>query len=168
MNFIGPWRRRLTSCKLQGFFLFFSTDGSKTWTRNRKFKFYVISWLSSPVRPSTVTRSLTSHTSCMNFIGFNLGVVWSSPFWTVCCVSLFVCVCLCLCVCATQIPITVRSIHQDKILSLRQQTQFLWEAYFSSVEKIVLTTLEVSVVGGSLIPLLTQHLWRLRTQNLRF
>lgn len=49
--------------------------------------------------------------------------------------SLFVCV---------QIPSTVRSIHQDKILALRQQTQFLWEAYFSSVEKIVLTTLEVS------------------------
>ncbi len=43
-----------------------------------------------------------------------------------------------------QIPSTVRSIHQDKILALRQQTQFLWEAYFSSMEKIVLTTLEVS------------------------
>lgn len=46
-----------------------------------------------------------------------------------------------------QIPTTVRSIHQDKILSLRQQTQFLWEAYFSSVEKIVLTTLEVSALS---------------------
>ncbi len=43
----------------------------------------------------------------------------------------------------SQIPSTVRSIHQDKILSLRQQTQFLWEAYFNTVEKIVLTTLEV-------------------------
>lgn len=43
----------------------------------------------------------------------------------------------------SQIPSTVRSIHQDKILSLRQQTQFLWEAYFNSVERIVLTTLEV-------------------------
>uniref|UniRef100_A0A6Q2XWD8 Exostosin glycosyltransferase 1 n=1 Tax=Esox lucius TaxID=8010 RepID=A0A6Q2XWD8_ESOLU len=42
-----------------------------------------------------------------------------------------------------QIPSTVRSIHQDKILALRQQTQFLWEAYFSSLEKIVLTTLEI-------------------------
>ncbi|XP_043922995.1 exostosin-1 [Protopterus annectens] len=42
-----------------------------------------------------------------------------------------------------QIPSTVRSIHHDKILALRQQTQFLWEAYFSSVEKIVLTTLEI-------------------------
>uniref|UniRef100_H2LLT6 Exostosin glycosyltransferase 1a n=1 Tax=Oryzias latipes TaxID=8090 RepID=H2LLT6_ORYLA len=44
---------------------------------------------------------------------------------------------------ALQIPSTVRSIHQDKILSLRQQTQFLWEAYFNSLEKIVLTTLEI-------------------------
>eukprot|EP00069_Balaena_mysticetus_P000947 bmy_14934T0 len=44
---------------------------------------------------------------------------------------------------ALQIPSTIRSIHQDKILALRQQTQFLWEAYFSSVEKIVLTTLEI-------------------------
>uniref|UniRef100_A0A8C5DQ17 Exostosin-1b-like n=1 Tax=Gouania willdenowi TaxID=441366 RepID=A0A8C5DQ17_GOUWI len=42
-----------------------------------------------------------------------------------------------------QIPSTVRSIHQDMILSMRQQTQFLWEAYFNSVEKIVLTTLEI-------------------------
>ncbi|KAJ8013391.1 hypothetical protein DPEC_G00052780 [Dallia pectoralis] len=42
-----------------------------------------------------------------------------------------------------QIPSTVRSIHQDKILSLRQQTQFLWEAYFSSVERIVVTALEI-------------------------
>ncbi|XP_072572832.1 exostosin-1b-like isoform X2 [Paramormyrops kingsleyae] len=42
-----------------------------------------------------------------------------------------------------QIPSIVRSVHRDKILSLRQQTQFLWEAYFSSVEKIVLTTLEI-------------------------
>lgn len=54
----------------------------------------------------------------------------------------FFCFCF---LCRLQIPTTVRSIHQDKILSLRQQTQFLWEAYFSSVEKIVLTTLEVGV-----------------------
>lgn len=50
-----------------------------------------------------------------------------------------------------QIPSTIRSIHQDKILALRQQTQFLWEAYFSSVEKIVLTTLEVSETARLLI-----------------
>lgn len=33
----------------------------------------------------------------------------------------------------------------DRILALRQQTQFLWDAYFSSIAKIVLTTLEVSL-----------------------
>ncbi|XP_049586376.1 exostosin-1a isoform X2 [Syngnathus scovelli] len=42
-----------------------------------------------------------------------------------------------------QVPSTVRSIHQEKILSLRQYTQFFWEAYFNSVDKIVLTTLEI-------------------------
>lgn len=35
----------------------------------------------------------------------------------------------------------------DRILALRQQTQFLWDAYFSSVAKIVLTTLEVKRAG---------------------
>lgn len=55
----------------------------------------------------------------------------------------------CSTVCRLQIPTTVRSIHQDKILSLRQQTQFLWEAYFSSMDKIVMTTLEVSVLLAS-------------------
>ncbi|KAK1171808.1 exostosin-1-like [Acipenser oxyrinchus oxyrinchus] len=42
-----------------------------------------------------------------------------------------------------QIPSITRSVDYDKILALRQQTQFLWDAYFSSVEKIVLTTLEI-------------------------
>ncbi|KAJ6663375.1 hypothetical protein lerEdw1_009454 [Lerista edwardsae] len=42
-----------------------------------------------------------------------------------------------------QIPSTVRCLHSDKILAFQQQTQFLWEAYFSSVEKIVQTTLEI-------------------------
>ena len=44
-----------------------------------------------------------------------------------------------------QIPSITRSVDRDKILALRQHTQFLWDAYFSSVAKIVLTTLEVSV-----------------------
>lgn len=43
-----------------------------------------------------------------------------------------------------QIPSTVRCLPNDKILAFQQQTQFLWEAYFSSVEKIVQTTLEVN------------------------
>ncbi|KAM9807296.1 exostosin-1b-like isoform 2-T2 [Syngnathus typhle] len=42
-----------------------------------------------------------------------------------------------------QVPSTLRSIHQEKILSLRQYTQFFWEAYFNSVDKIVWTTLEI-------------------------
>ncbi|KAM9839935.1 exostosin-1 [Aulostomus maculatus] len=42
-----------------------------------------------------------------------------------------------------QVPSITRSVGRDKILVLRQQTQFLWDAYFSSVAKIVLTTLEI-------------------------
>ncbi|KAK9956240.1 hypothetical protein ABG768_013985, partial [Culter alburnus] len=41
-----------------------------------------------------------------------------------------------------QVPSITRSVGSDRILALRQQTQFLWDAYFSSVTKIVLTTLE--------------------------
>ncbi|XP_061756925.1 exostosin-1 isoform X2 [Nerophis ophidion] len=42
-----------------------------------------------------------------------------------------------------QVPTITRSVGRDRILVLRQQTQFLWNAYFSSVAKIVLTTLEI-------------------------
>ncbi|XP_014060651.1 exostosin-1 isoform X2 [Salmo salar] len=42
-----------------------------------------------------------------------------------------------------QVSSITRSVDHDKILALRQQTQFLWDAYFSSVAKIVLTTLEL-------------------------
>lgn len=41
-------------------------------------------------------------------------------------------------------PSTVRAVGNERVLALRQRTQMLWEAYFSSVDKIVLTTLEVS------------------------
>ncbi|KAL7980491.1 hypothetical protein Chor_001645 [Crotalus horridus] len=44
---------------------------------------------------------------------------------------------------SSQIPSTVRCLNNDKILAFQQQTQFLWETYFSSVEKIVQTTLEI-------------------------
>ncbi|GFG40335.1 hypothetical protein Cfor_00928 [Coptotermes formosanus] len=37
----------------------------------------------------------------------------------------------------------VRSVSATKVLALRQQTQILWERYFSSIEKIVFTTLEI-------------------------
>jgi len=40
----------------------------------------------------------------------------------------------------------VRSVGSDAVLLLRQQTQFLWDTYFSSVEKIVSTTLEARIV----------------------
>uniref|UniRef100_UPI00358E2B99 exostosin-1-like n=1 Tax=Myxine glutinosa TaxID=7769 RepID=UPI00358E2B99 len=42
-----------------------------------------------------------------------------------------------------QIPSLVRSFDNDQILSIRQQTQMLWDTYFSSVDKIVTTTLEI-------------------------
>lgn len=42
-----------------------------------------------------------------------------------------------------QVPETVRSIPATKVFALRQQTQILWERYFSSIEKIVFTTLEI-------------------------
>lgn len=42
-----------------------------------------------------------------------------------------------------QVPTLVRSIRQPQILQMRQQTQFLWEAYFSSVEKIVAASMEL-------------------------
>ena len=44
----------------------------------------------------------------------------------------------------TEIPSMIRSYSQEQILYLKQQALFLWEAYFSSVEKILLTTLEVT------------------------
>uniref|UniRef100_A0A3Q3JNV6 Exostosin GT47 domain-containing protein n=1 Tax=Monopterus albus TaxID=43700 RepID=A0A3Q3JNV6_MONAL len=42
-----------------------------------------------------------------------------------------------------QVPSTVRAVGNERVLVLRQRTQMLWEAYFSSVDKIVLTTLEI-------------------------
>ena len=45
---------------------------------------------------------------------------------------------------SVQVPSTVRAVGNERVLALRQRTQILWEAYFSSVDKIVLTTLEVS------------------------
>ncbi|NXM58455.1 EXT1C protein, partial [Illadopsis cleaveri] len=42
-----------------------------------------------------------------------------------------------------QIPSAVRCIHPERVLAFQQHTQFLWDAYFSSVDKIVHTTLEI-------------------------
>ncbi|XP_052763303.1 exostosin-1b-like [Mya arenaria] len=42
-----------------------------------------------------------------------------------------------------QVPSIVRSVAHSELLALRQQTQFLWDTYFSSVDKIVSSTLEI-------------------------
>lgn len=46
---------------------------------------------------------------------------------------------------SAQVPSTVRAVGNERVLALRQRTQMLWDAYLSSVDKIVLTTLEVSL-----------------------
>jgi len=45
--------------------------------------------------------------------------------------------------CVIQVPGVVRSMAAEDVLLMRHHTQFLWNTYFSSVEKIVATTLEV-------------------------
>lgn len=50
-----------------------------------------------------------------------------------------------LCINQSKVPDIVRSISTSRILALRQQTQVLWERYFSSIEKIIFTTFEVSM-----------------------
>nr|XP_045006156.1 exostosin-like 1 isoform X2 [Jaculus jaculus] len=42
-----------------------------------------------------------------------------------------------------QVLAAIREMSPARVLALRQQTQFLWDAYFSSVEKVILTTLEI-------------------------
>lgn len=46
-----------------------------------------------------------------------------------------------------QVPHIVRGISSDQLLSMRLQTQFVWDTYLSSVEKVILTTLEVGDVS---------------------
>jgi len=41
------------------------------------------------------------------------------------------------------VPGTVRSVTAEDIILMQRQTQFLWSTYFSSIENIVTTTLEV-------------------------
>lgn len=43
-----------------------------------------------------------------------------------------------------QLPFLLRGISPSQLLRLRLHTQFMWDTYFSSVSKTVLTTLEVS------------------------
>ncbi|XP_050730033.1 exostosin-1-like [Eriocheir sinensis] len=42
-----------------------------------------------------------------------------------------------------QVPEVVRSINASQMLQMRQQTQLIWNRYFSSVQKIVFATLEI-------------------------
>ena len=42
-----------------------------------------------------------------------------------------------------QVTETVRSLDAAQLLQMRQNTQHLWNAYFSSIERVVLTTLRV-------------------------
>ncbi|XP_029332532.1 exostosin-like 1 isoform X2 [Mus caroli] len=44
---------------------------------------------------------------------------------------------------ALQVLAALREMLPSRVLTLRQQTQFLWTAYFSSVEKVIHTTLEI-------------------------
>ncbi|XP_006196863.3 exostosin-like 1 isoform X1 [Vicugna pacos] len=58
-----------------------------------------------------------------------------------------------------RLPLQVLTALQEmpltRVLALRQQTQFLWDAYFSSVEKVIHTTLEIiqdRIFGASARP----------------
>lgn len=42
-----------------------------------------------------------------------------------------------------QLPHVLRNVADDDILSLRAHSQFLWEQYFSSIEKVVTTSIEI-------------------------
>ncbi|KAF0875641.1 exostosin-like 1 isoform X1 [Crocuta crocuta] len=54
-----------------------------------------------------------------------------------------------------QVLTALQEMPPTRVLALRQQTQFLWDAYFSSVEKVVHTTLEIiqdRIFGASAHP----------------
>ncbi len=42
-----------------------------------------------------------------------------------------------------QVPYVVRQIPPSKLLSLRLNTKYMWNAYFSSISRIIFTTLQV-------------------------
>ena len=42
-----------------------------------------------------------------------------------------------------QLPYILRGISSARLLSLRLYTQFMWDTYFSSVSKVIMTTIEV-------------------------
>ncbi|XP_019658431.1 exostosin-like 1 isoform X2 [Ailuropoda melanoleuca] len=54
-----------------------------------------------------------------------------------------------------QVLTALQEMPPTRVLALRQQTQFLWDAYFSSVEKVIHTTLEIiqdRIFGASAHP----------------
>ncbi|XP_012889115.1 PREDICTED: exostosin-like 1 [Dipodomys ordii] len=56
-----------------------------------------------------------------------------------------------------QVLAALQEMPAERVLALRQQTQFLWDAYFSSVEKVIYTTLEIiqdRIFGASAHPAL--------------
>ncbi|XP_006862335.1 PREDICTED: exostosin-like 1 [Chrysochloris asiatica] len=56
-----------------------------------------------------------------------------------------------------QVLAALHEMSPTRVLALRQQTQFLWDAYFSSVEKVIHTTLEIiqdRIFGASAHPTL--------------
>jgi len=53
-----------------------------------------------------------------------------------------------------QVPDIVRSVESERVMSLRQQSQLLWHMYFSSIDRIIFTTLEI------VRQRIHQHLWK--------
>ncbi|XP_055979154.1 exostosin-like 1 isoform X1 [Sorex fumeus] len=54
-----------------------------------------------------------------------------------------------------QVLTALQEMLPTRVLSLRQQTQLLWDAYFSSIEKVIYTTLEIiqdRILGASAHP----------------
>ncbi|KZS12995.1 Exostosin-1, partial [Daphnia magna] len=52
------------------------------------------------------------------------------------------------------VPDIVRSIEAERVMALRQQSQLLWHMYFSSIDRIIFTTLEI------VRQRIHQHLWK--------
>jgi len=53
-----------------------------------------------------------------------------------------------------QVPDIVRSVESERVMALRQQSQLLWHMYFSSIDRIIFTTLEI------VRQRIHQHLWK--------
>jgi len=66
-----------------------------------------------------------------------------------------------------QVPNVLRDVDDSQIMLFRQQSQFLWNRYFSSVDAIVRTTLEVSsMLCQSIVLCLHPHTQRSRLKHI--